>query len=134
MIKKKIGIIDYNAGNIFSIINSLKYLGFKAEIIDNKLQLKNYSYLIFPGVGSFGHCVENLKKRNFFFKLKQSIVKEQIPTLCICVGMQMLGKKSDETKNVRGLDILEFNVQKIKKNLDISKLTIIMIFILTILI
>jgi glutamine amidotransferase len=115
LIKNNIGIISYKAGNIFSIKNSIEHLGFNAEIIEDNTLLKNYNYLIFPGVGSFGHCVENLKKKNFFLKLKESILKNKIPTLCICVGMQMLGKKSDESNNVNGLNILDFNVKKMKK-------------------
>ena len=66
MIKNNIGIISYKAGNIFSIKNSIEHLGFNAEIIEDNTLLKNYNYLIFPGVGSFGHCVENLKKKIFF--------------------------------------------------------------------
>ena len=61
--KKKVGIIDYGAGNLGSIFNAIQYLDSKVEILVSPLNLKKYSHLILPGVGSFGRLANNLKKR-----------------------------------------------------------------------
>ena len=112
--KKKVGLISYKAGNIFSISNSVKYIGYEIDLITSKDKIRNYDYLIFPGVGSFGHCVNNLKKQNLYNPIKSILKKTTIPTLCICVGMQMLGIESEESKNTKGLGVIKFKVSKIK--------------------
>ena len=58
--KKKVGIIDYGAGNLGSIFNAIQYLDSKVEILVSPLNLKKYSHLILPGVGSFGRLANNL--------------------------------------------------------------------------
>ncbi len=113
--KKKVGLISYKAGNIFSISNSVKYIGYEIDLITSKDKIKNYDYLIFPGVGSFGHCVNNLKKQDLYNPIKSILKKTKIPTLCICVGMQMLGIESEESKNTKGLGVIKFEVSKIKE-------------------
>ena len=118
MNKLKVGIIDYDAGNLKSIQNSFSKLGYENQLIQNPSDLDKFNYLVLPGVGSFGHCIKNLKKKNFFQKLKNTIIDKKKPTLCICVGMQMLGINSEESKNVDGLKIFDFQVKKIKENMN----------------
>ena len=60
-----IGIINYRAGNLQNLKNSLDYIGVKAEIIDSPEQMRGKDKLILPGVGAFGHSMANLKKHGF---------------------------------------------------------------------
>lgn len=121
MFKKKIGIISYNAGNIYSIKKSFEYLGYEVSILENINKLKDINYLVLPGVGSFGYCVKQLSKNFSIPIFKKIILKDKIPLLCICVGMQMLGNISEESRELNGLEIFNFNIFKMKekKNLKI---------------
>ena len=115
MLKKKIGIINYNAGNIYSIKKSFEYLGCQVDILEDINKLKGIKYLILPGVGSFGYCVKNLLKKFYLPNFKKKIYKDRIPLLSICVGMQMLGNISEESPGVEGLKFCDFNVFRMKE-------------------
>jgi glutamine amidotransferase len=120
VLKKKIGIINYKAGNIYSIKNSFEYLGCEVNILEDINKLKNIEYLVLPGVGSFGHCVTNLSKNFSLSQFKKIISKNRIPLLCICVGMQMLGDTSEESPGFKGLNIFDFNVFKMKEKVSLK--------------
>ena len=118
--RKKICIIDYGMGNITSIENSLKYLSVNYDVISNSKNLNKYSHIILPGVGSFKTAMKNLKKNKLDQKLKHSVKNEEIKILGICLGMQLLGKYSTEQGKTYGLGLMNFNVQKFKKNKNIK--------------
>ena len=79
-----------------------------------------------PGVGSFSEFRKNLNNKHIFEDLLVNVEKK--PTLGICIGMQVLGKKSEENGINEGLNIFDCNIVKIKTSksfqlLDIIKLT-----------
>lgn len=111
--KKKIAIINYKAGNIFSISNSFKYLGCEVQVVNKVNELKTFDYLIIPGVGSYGYCLSNLRKFHFYNFLKKTFLNAKIPCLCICVGLQILGQSSEENKEEVGLEAFNFKVKKL---------------------
>ena len=104
-----IAILDYDMGNVASIKNMLEYIGFEAEITYEFEKLNKASQLILPGVGSFDHGVNSLKKSGLFDYLKQS----NKPILGICLGMQLLGNKSEEGSE-KGLELIDFDNVKFK--------------------
>lgn len=108
----KIGIINYGAGNLASVINAIDKLGFKTEIIKQPEQLINVDKIIIPGVGHAGRAMQNLNESGLANALK-SIQK---PTLGICLGMQLLGNYSDEG-NTECLGVMNFDVKKLNINL-----------------
>lgn len=109
---KKIGIIDYKINNISSIKKAIQKTGHKFDIIDSGEQFINYSHLILPGVGSFDVGIEKLKNLNLFEPLIK--IKNKINIFGICLGMQLLFEKSDESKNnTCGLGIIKGTVKKI---------------------
>jgi imidazole glycerol-phosphate synthase subunit HisH len=116
--KKKIGVLNYNAGNIYSICNSLKFIGCDTKIISKLNDIKNIDYLVIPGVGSYGHCVDNLRKNEFYKSINNILKKNQIPSLCICVGLQILGSTSEESPKKKGLNILDFKINKLNNDAD----------------
>lgn len=88
-------IIDYKAGNIRSIQNMLRKLGYQSQISDQASVISQASKLILPGVGSFDYGVSNLKRLGLWEVIIQK-VKENTPILGICLGAQLMGKSSEE--------------------------------------
>ncbi len=115
-----IAIIDYDAGNIKSVEKALQKLGQEVVITRDAQAILNADKVILPGVGAFGDAMANLKKYNLDQVIYQ-VVERNIPFLGICLGLQLLFEKSDESKGVAGLGILEGEICRIpdKENLKI---------------
>lgn len=113
--KIKAVIIDYQTGNINSLKNLLKKSNCEVAVSNKRKIINQSELLVLPGVGNFGHAIKNLKKNNIFDFLKKKIVKDKIPTIGICLGMQILFRKSDEDKNTKGLSIFKRKINKTKK-------------------
>ena len=107
-----IAIIDYDAGNIKSVEKALHKLGQETIITRDAVTILNADKVILPGVGAFGDAMENLKKYHLD-KVIYQVVEKGVPFLGICLGLQLLFEKSDESKGVKGLGILEGEVCKI---------------------
>ena len=107
-----IAIIDYDAGNIKSVEKALLYLGEKAEITRDKQKILNADKVILPGVGNFGDAMENIHKYELAPVIKK-VVDKKTPFLGICVGLQLLFERSDESDGVPGLGILEGEILRI---------------------
>jgi len=101
----RVAIIDYGMGNLYSVSNTFRSLGIKAEIVDKPAELQSYDKLILPGVGAFGDAMKELKARKFIMPIKDFIASGK-PFLGICLGMQLLLEKSEESKGVAGLAII----------------------------
>ncbi len=107
-----IAIIDYDAGNIKSVEKALKYLGEDAVITRDREEILFADKVILPGVGAFGDAMYNLKKYGLDEVLRE-VAKRQIPLLGICLGLQLLFERSDETPGVEGLGILKGEILRI---------------------
>lgn len=118
---KKLIIVDYGLGNLFSINQACLNAGINAVISNDKNDIFRADALIIPGVGSFGEAMKNLKSKNLIEPLNQAIDK-QIPTLGICLGMQILFEKSEESPNINGLGIIKGKVKKFPKTFNEEKL------------
>jgi len=110
---KKIGIIDYDVGNFFSLENALKYLKINYVITDDVRVLEECSHIILPGVGAFLPAIKSLKKKKLD-KFIKKIVLEKKPLMGICLGMQLLFEKSNEFGNHKGLNLIKGRVKKIE--------------------
>lgn len=115
-----IGIIDYDAGNLRSVEKALHYLGEEVVVTRDKSILQRVDKVILPGVGAFGDAMSNLKKYELD-KVIQEVVEKHTPFLGICMGLQLLFERSDESMGVDGLGILKGEILKIpdKDNLKI---------------
>ena len=107
-----IAIIDYDAGNIKSVEKALQKLGQEVIITRDPEVILNADKVILPGVGAFGDAMANLRKYNLDQVIYQ-VVERNIPFLGICLGLQLLFEKSDETKGVSGLGILKGEICRI---------------------
>ncbi|MGV6944496.1 imidazole glycerol phosphate synthase subunit HisH [Sphingobacterium kyonggiense] len=87
-----IGIVNYGAGNIFSITAALKRLGLSYGMINHPEDFEQYDRILIPGVGHAGAAMEKLKASGL-----AEIIKQQTkPVLGICVGMQLMTDFSEE--------------------------------------
>ena len=107
-----IAIIDYDAGNIKSVEKAIQFLGEDVIITRNPAEILNASGVILPGVGSFGDAMDKLHKYNLIPVIHE-VVKRKIPFLGICLGLQLLFEKSDESPGIEGLGILKGEIKRI---------------------
>ena len=104
-----IGVIDYGAGNLKSVSNSLSAMDAKAKLVKSPEDLCGVTSIIFPGVGSFGDSSNHLEEQKLFEPLKNWILEDR-PFLGICIGFQMLFETSDESPGAIGLGVLSGKV------------------------
>lgn len=114
-----IAIIDYDAGNIKSVEKALQKLGQEVVITRDANVILHADRVILPGVGAFGDAMENLKKYQLD-KVIQQVVENGIPFLGICLGLQLLFERSDETPGVDGLGILKGEILRIPDHEDLK--------------
>lgn len=107
-----IAIIDYDAGNIKSVEKALQKLEQEVIITRDADTILGADKVILPGVGAFGDAMGNLKKFGLDTVIHQ-VVEKGTPFLGICLGLQLLFEKSDESKGVEGLGILKGEICRI---------------------
>tara|TARA_Y100001970_G_scaffold27492_1_gene33551 strand:- start:8886 stop:9500 length:615 start_codon:yes stop_codon:yes gene_type:complete len=106
-------IIDYGMGNLGSVLKSIKRIESNVIISKNKDDILRADKLILPGVGNFSKGILNLKKYNYIEPLNKKVLKDKIPILGICLGMQLFSKFSDEGGS-EGLGWIDAKVTKFK--------------------
>lgn len=107
-----IAIIDYDAGNLKSVEKALKYLGQDVIVSRDSSEILQADKVILPGVGSFGDAMNNLDHFNLVDTIKK-VAEKDTPFLGICLGLQLLFEKSDETPGAEGLGILKGEILRI---------------------
>jgi len=106
----KVGVIDYGASNIFSVVRALNSLGASTKIVKTPEDFKNTDKLVFPGQGSMGSCSKKLSENN----LRDSLIDalNNFPFLGICLGLQILFSESEESEGEKGLNIFSEKIEK----------------------
>jgi glutamine amidotransferase len=105
-----IAIVDYGIGNLGSIHNIIKHVGGAAEITRDERVVQEARGVIIPGVGAFDSCVTALR-RSGLLKPIENALAQGVPVLGICVGMQMMGRGSEEGREP-GLGWIGADVQR----------------------
>jgi imidazole glycerol phosphate synthase glutamine amidotransferase subunit len=108
-------IVNYGAGNIRSVENTLAELGAEYEVTDQPSVVLRATKIILPGVGHFGQMMQAIDKLTLRQPLKDKIASG-IPFLGICVGLQCLFETSEEAPGERGLGILSGEVRRFVGN------------------
>ncbi len=109
-----IAIIDYGIGNLASVFNMFKKIGIKEVLVTNKIaDIEKADKLLIPGVGSFDRGMSNLHASNLIEVLNHKAIEQKVPVLGICLGMQLLGKGSEEGQ-MQGLGWIDAHTVKFK--------------------
>ena len=116
-----IGIIDYGLGNLGSIKNMIKVIGEKSIISSKPEDLDKCERYILPGVGAFDAGMSKLNELELEEYIKEKVISDKKPILGICLGMQLLGRKSEEGM-LPGLGLIPFD--NIRFRLDNEELKV----------
>jgi len=106
-----IAIIDYGAGNLFSVKNALDYIGEPCAVTDDPALLERADGLILPGVGAFPDAMEMLVRSGLREAILEQAAKK--PLLGICLGMQLLFDRGFEFRETAGLSLIPGEVRPI---------------------
>lgn len=107
-----ISIIDYGAGNIFSVKNALDYLGLESALVSDKESVQSADAVILPGVGAFPAAMEKLAATGLIDTIREEAAKK--PFLGICLGMQLIFEKGYEFGECDGLGFISGDVRKME--------------------
>ncbi len=113
-----IAIIDYGLGNIKAFANIYKNLNIPFKIITKADELVGSTKIILPGVGAFNYALEQLQKSGLRETIEELVLKQKVPVMGICVGMQILAHSSEEGKAI-GLGWIKGVVKKFNLSLPL---------------
>ena len=91
-----IAIVDYGLGNLGSVANMLKKIGVPAKVTSDAAELRAARALVLPGVGHFDTGMRNLVASGLKAVLDELVLQAKVPVLGICLGMQLMARRSDE--------------------------------------
>ena len=106
-----VAVIDYGAGNIFSVKNALDYLGLENRLVSDEKSVRDADAVILPGVGAFPWAMKKLENSGLVGVIREESKKK--PFLGICLGMQVIFSKGYEFEECNGLGLIEGEVVKI---------------------
>lgn len=107
-----IAIIDYDAGNIKSVEKALLHLGQEVVITRDREEILHADKVILPGVGAFGDAMGKIRQYGLE-EVIHEVVDKNTPFLGICLGLQVMFERSDETPGVKGLGLLKGEIKRI---------------------
>ena len=107
-----IAIIDYDAGNLKSVEKALQSIGEDTIVSRDREEILRADKVILPGVGSFGDAMQKLRDYKLDEVIKE-VTESGKPFLGICLGLQLLFERSEETPGVDGLGILKGEILRI---------------------
>ena len=109
---RKIGIVDYGAGNLSSVCGAMRCLRFIPIVSSDQVILSQCDVIILPGVGSFSTAVDNLEYYGLIDFLR-IWAHESRPLIGICLGMQLLATTGSEGRPTAGLDLIPGEVTRL---------------------
>lgn len=111
-----IGLINYGSGNIMAIANIYSRLNLPFKYVSVKEDLKDITHIVLPGVGDFDETILLLNNTGLLPTIDTLVKEKKMPVLGVCVGMQILGNKSEEGKKP-GLGYIQGNVKRLEVSL-----------------
>lgn len=91
-----ITVVDYGVGNIGALLNMFEYLGIDARASSDPRIISGAEKLVLPGVGAFDKAMTTLRKRQLVVPLNEAVLERRVPVLGVCLGMQLLARRSEE--------------------------------------
>ena len=112
--KNRIAVVDYDAGNIKSVVQAVNLVGENVEVAvtSDEEVIRAADHIILPGVGAFGDAMKRLERTGLTEVLREEIAAGK-PFLGICLGMQVLFDESEESPGVKGLSVLHGRIRRI---------------------
>ena len=107
-----VAIIDYDAGNIRSVEKAVRYLGKEVTVTSEPEEILAADRVILPGVGAFGDAMKRLHAMGLVEVIRQ-VAERGTPFLGICLGLQLLFEKSEESPGVAGLGLLQGEILRL---------------------
>lgn len=123
MVKPRVSVIDYGAGNIASVINMINHVGGEAETVSDPTRLADAEKLLLPGVGAFDHGMRCLHEGGWNEALDAVVLENRTPIIGICLGMQLMCRSSQEGQE-EGLGWIDADVLRFEFGDDSSALKI----------
>lgn len=114
MTSNEVIIIDYGISNILSVQHGFEEIGVNAIITSDPSTIEQAGHLVLPGVGAFAKAMSALENLNLINSITKA-VKNGVPFLGICLGMQMLMDESDEFGVTKGLGFIPGRVEEISR-------------------
>ncbi|MBT4764427.1 imidazole glycerol phosphate synthase subunit HisH [bacterium] len=109
----KILIVDYGMGNLHSVVRKFERLNVKVTVSRDPEEIAGFDKLVLVGVGHFKKAMDNLRNLNLIEPLNKAVIIQKKPILGICLGMHLMGNKSEEG-NAKGLGWVDADVKKIE--------------------
>ena len=113
-----IPLLDYGAGNVWSVINAIESLGARVKIVTDVNDILSATQLVFPGVGNFGSMMRILNQKNYVGPLKD-FLRSGRPFFGICLGLHALFEHSEEAPGRKGLGLISGYVKKFDIDLSV---------------
>lgn len=110
MSTKRVTVIDYGMGNIWSVLSALRYLECDAIVSEDPAVIASSETLLLPGVGSFSKAMKSLRELRLDEAIIESVREKERKILGICLGMQLLGCQSSEDGVTSGLNLIPVDV------------------------
>ena len=108
-----IAIVDCGINNLLSIHNALLSLGEDAKVCAAPEELEDAERIVIPGVGAFEDCIRSLRERGFERPLNDLVMDRRVPTLGICLGMQVMARTGHENGVHRGLGWIDAEIVRL---------------------
>lgn len=113
---QRVGIVDYQAGNVRSIENAFEHLGARVVHVRADSDVAGLTHMLLPGVGAFGYCAERLEMSGLVPALRKWAIEDRRPMLGICVGMQLLADTGEELGSHAGLGWIGGTVRQLQSS------------------
>ena len=112
-----ISVIDYGVCNLGSMLNMLRKVGAQAQLVSTAEEMERAEKLILPGVGAFDNGITALRERGLAEPLRRKVLEDKVPLLGVCLGMQMLGRRSEEG-SMDGLGLIDAEARRFRFSPD----------------
>lgn len=110
MPRRKVAVIDYGMGNIWSVLSAFNYLGTDAYLVNQPKAIIEADFIVLPGVGSFRKAMQTLNAQGIADAIMEAATIKHSKLLGICLGMQLLGSRGTEDGETNGLGLINNKV------------------------
>lgn len=105
-------VVDYDVGNVASLLNMFEHIGVDAEASGDPDRIAEAKKLVLPGVGAFDKAMRGLDERALVAPIRHAAIERRAPVLGVCLGMQLLGRRSEEGE-MEGLGLIPADTVRI---------------------